>query len=304
MAKKMTQADLLAQMQANMTPSQLATIKRMTGADAQQGGNATPKIVVNYNGKADTTSKKKIAKGNFVMFQEVNYVSETDKTLVEAGIDLGSTLEATLLMVGTQYSFFPNNKSQIQGPKCSSQICLDNGEVAVGTCGLACVGGNCPRRKTDVAKDDKCSNQFVTFWKLPEGTVDLEGNPVEVGMMYIKGINYMAFKDYLKTLKAATGDLGFPAVTTVLTTEDQDTYYDIISEVGQANVDTYLQLIDMVTALNKDVLEFKAQHAVPQIEAPKASGEQADPWASADTSSAPTVVVEPEVLGAEETVPF
>lgn len=284
-AKQPTEQEMYEALLEQLSPEQRAELLSATGQEQQQGGTKTPTIRVNFNGKADTTSGKKVDRGNFVVGQVVKLDPNDDKkkTVIEAGTDLGSELSAVLLKIGTQYSYFSKNPKD----RCSSQILLERNETPIGhNLKHQCDAGTCPRRQADCHKDDKCGNQFVAFFRLPEGTLMPDGTPVPVAMMYFKGINYMPFKDYLKDGLGKTPSI---MVQTVMTTEDQDTYFDIICTKGDmVDSASFKENFELVSGISKDLIEHKAQQQDKMQKSlpapPAAGGRSAKPSTAGDNA--------------------
>lgn len=301
-AAKMTPAQLLEKLKGSLNEDQMAAARRLSGQDAQGGGKSTPKVVINHFGLADPNGNKN-PKGNFVLDQKGSFDAATGKKeLIRAGIDLGANPEMTILKVGTQFSYFGSADD-----RCSSQICTERNEKAIGShFREACSSGKCPKRKDGTGKQGKgkaCSQQYVVFIELPEGTKNHEGEEVKHAIFYGKGVNYKPFQEYLeKELKPSTDGLGYFAMKTVFGAEDMDGYFRVSCEVGDANVYTYMDLLDAATAVDKDLIEFKAQNAVaPREQKALPAPEVEDPFAGADMGAKTPEVVSGSL---DDEIPF
>lgn len=188
---------------AGFSAEERAELLGVTGQINSLRGDKVPNLKVNY---CDTPDKEgnTIKKGNFVLGQnssetEVEVeVTDEDGTRTETeprveyiGIDLGKSPKITVLTYGQQYSSYTDDPKQ----RCQSPLILDSFEVPVGHLmkkECRSKSDQCPRR-ADGAKP-KCSCQWVVFCV----ATDTEGKAHNC-VMYVKGLSFMPFSDYLKS---------------------------------------------------------------------------------------------------------
>lgn len=256
-AATQSQEDAYAELKGLLSEEELAILMKLTGQEQQGGGGTrTPVIKVNYKERADVNGKK-VAKGNFVIGQKSGLV-EGKKVLQEVGTDLGDTLKAIILKVGTQYSYWNENKALC----CSSQIITEKGETPVGyNLKNVCSDGSCPRRKEGVDKKDRCPSQYVVYFRMPEGTKLPDGTDCPVAMMYVKGTSYKPFQTYLD--EELKGIPTIAVVTEISTTEEEQgsTIYFVESFKKGAVVpkEVFKQNFELVSGVDKQLLEYKDQ---------------------------------------------
>lgn len=206
---------------AGFSPEELQELLGVSGQASTFSMDKTPILKVNYNGDVADKDGVTIKKGNFVLGQNSKEIRKDDGDIcIEyAGIDLGKTPKITVLTFGTKYSFYSDDAKQ----RCSSQLIMERGEKPVGnTLGHVCTGGTCPRRKEGVDKNEKCSCQYVVFCE-----VDVDGTKHKA-LMYLKGLSYMPFSDYLKD--AGTAPLFFfPTELTAKMEKQGSVVYYIVS---------------------------------------------------------------------------
>jgi len=267
MAKNVTN-DPYAELMAGLSDEERAILGRLTGQDNTGGGGSkTPIVKINYREKtaADGT---KVPKGNFCVGQK-NEVKDGKTVLATAGTDLGETLEAVILKVGTQYSAWSTDPKK----RCSSQVICERGEVPVGyNLKNVCNDKSCPRRKEGVEKEDKCVNQHVVYLRLPAGVKLPDGTDCPVAMFYVKGTSYKPFQEYMESLK------GIPsiALTTKFKTTEEESgstlFYVLGFEKGQAvPAAIFKENFAMVTGINNQLVEYKQSQATKMLE-DKSSG--------------------------------
>lgn len=186
---------------AGFTAEELAEFFGVTG-QAANVRNSIPILKVNYCDIPDKAGNE-IKKGNWVINQnssevEVEVVDEDGGKVIETrvediGVDLGKTIQVTVLTYGYRYSYFPKDKDKKK--MCSSQLVFDrNKEKAVGSnYGFEC-GPKCPKRSKDGDQKDKCSCQWVIYVRVPMP----DGSKLDA-MLYAKGKSYMPFQDYVES---------------------------------------------------------------------------------------------------------
>lgn len=191
-------AELIAELLASMTPEEREEIAALTGQNANSSGDRIPVLKINYCDTPDTEGKE-IKKGNFVYDQssatvEVEVTDEDgdvtkEERMENLGTDLGKSIQVTALAYRQQYNYYNNDDNKLN---CRSQV-FGAGEVPVGSnLKHECRGGKCPRRKEGIDKKDKCSCQFIVY------VLVKVGEETKPAMMYIKGASYFPFNDYLK----------------------------------------------------------------------------------------------------------
>lgn len=265
---KNTTVNPYAELLEGLSDEEKAIVGKLTGQDNGGGGSKTPVVKINFN-RADTNGKK-VPKGNFVLGQKAGMVDGKPATL-EIGTDLGDKLEAVLLKIGTQYSYFSNDPKK----RCSSQIICERGEVPVGNnLKNVCNDRSCPRRKEGIDKAEKCPSQYIAFLRLPEGTKLPDGTPAPVAMMYLKGTNYMPFKEYVE------GELkGIPAfaLTSVITTTEEGNavpYWQMHFAKGKpVSKEIFKENFQLVSGISTQLVEYKQENAKKMLEGPKPSAD-------------------------------
>ena len=173
---------------AGYSAEEKAELLALTGQAANLKGEKVPILKTNYSDLEDRAGNS-IKKGNFVYNQNSKEYTDGDDIKAEyIGVDLGKSVEMTVLAYRQQYAYYNDDAKQ----RCSSQI-FGQGEKPVGNnLKHVCNAKTCPRRADGIDRKDKCSCQYVVM-----GTVQVaeETKPV---MMYIKGNSFMPFGDYLK----------------------------------------------------------------------------------------------------------
>lgn len=208
---------------AGFSPEEMAELLGVSGQASTFSMDKTPILKVNYADLEDKDGKS-IKKGNFVLGQNSKEIRKDDGDICieDVGIDLGKSPRITVLTFGMKYSYYNDDAKQ----RCSSQLIMERGEKPVGnTYGHVCNGGTCPRRKEGVDKKEKCSCQYVVFCE-----VDVEGTKHKA-LMYLKGLSYMPFSDYLKD--AGTMPLFFfpTELTTKMDKQGSVTYYTVFPKL-------------------------------------------------------------------------
>lgn len=253
MAKDKTTA-AYEEMLALLSPEERENLAKLTGQDNQGGGTKTPVVKINFN-RSDTAGKK-VAKGNFVVGQKSGMVDGKPVT-TEIGTDLGDTLNMVILKVGTQYSYFSNDPKK----RCSSQIICERGEVPMGNnLKNVCNDKSCPRRKEGIDKAEKCPSQYIAYIRLPAGTKLPDGSDALIAMMYLKGTQYMPFKEYLDT--ELKGIPSIAVITTVTATEEGNAvpYWQMhFAKGAPVPVAVFKENFEMVSGINKSLIEYKSE---------------------------------------------
>lgn len=208
---------------AGFSQEELQELLGVSGQATTFSMDKTPILKVNYSDLEDKEGRS-IKKGNFVLNQNSKEIRKEDGDIYveDVGIDLGKSPKITILTFGTKYSFYSDDAKQ----RCSSQLIMDRGEKPIGnTLGHVCNGGTCPRRKEDVEKKEKCSCQYVVFCE-----VEVDGTKHKA-LMYLKGLSYMPFSEYLKD--AGTLPLFFfpTELTTKMDKQGSVTYYTIFPKL-------------------------------------------------------------------------
>jgi len=251
-----------------LSPEERAALKQMTGQDQGGGGSKTPIVKINYREKTAQDGTK-IAKGNFCVGQK-NATVDGKTVMLTAGTDLGSELTAVILKKGQQFSFWDNDAKK----RCSSQVICERGEVPTGyNLKNVCNDKSCPRRKDGIDKGDKCTCQYVVYLRLPAGTKLPDGTPCEVAMMYIKGNSYMPFQTYMETELKSIPSI---AVNTVLSTEECEQgatlFYELkFAKGAPVTKEVFTENFQMVSGINKQLVEYKEEQAKKMLEGPKDS---------------------------------
>lgn len=284
-----TEAELLEEMYALLTPEQREALDALTGQANAKGGVKTPVLRVSYKESDDTdTNGKSVKKGNFVIGQKSHKEKKGDKyvdVIDEIGTDLGNELEVVLLASGTQYSFF----SELPGQSCSSQVCRERNEVPVGsTLKHVCTSGKCPRRQEGIDKKEKCSHQYVMFVKLPEGTKLPDGTDCPCAILYVKGTSYMNAKEYLAGTKETDLKTNALMVKTILKTEKDKsgavTFF--LTKFKQGAIDQlgFQENFKLASTAMQNLEDFKAsnQRALPAPDSARAPDEVTHPGTSSD----------------------
>lgn len=274
--KELTEQELYEQMLANLSPEDRAAMDQMTGQSNLKGGKKTPVLRVSYKESDDEDlNGKSIKKGNFVIGQKTTYDAKGDEIIEEIGIDFGDEISLVVLAIGNQYSFY----SETKGASCSSQITRDRSEVPVGsTLKINCSDGTCPHRQDGIDRKDRCSNQFVLFVKLPEGTKLPDGTDCPVALLYVKGTSYMPCKDYF----AGNGEFAlrvnslmcFTVIKTTRMKKGSVTFFDLSFKQGPLDPSGFKESHAIATEVVKELEAFKAQNATaPAIAAPSGPGQ-------------------------------
>ena len=290
-AAQLSEQELYEQMLAGLSPEERAMLDKVTGQDNIKGGKKTPVVRVSYKDSDDADlNGKMVKKGNFVVGQKSHKAIKDGKEvdiIDEIGTDLGAELAATILAFGSQYSFFSEKKGQ----SCSSQVVRERGEIAVGsTMKLKCAGGECPRRKEGIDKNDKCTCQFVVFLRLPEGTQLPDGTDCPVAMMYVKGSSYMGFKDYLSGVGEFALKVNSLMCKTIFTTSKEQKgavkYFDLHCKQGALDPIGFKENFALASEAMKELENFKEQNAQKALPAPEKSNAKSAEVAGAGGGSA------------------
>lgn len=253
---KGTEVDVYAEMLALLSPEEQENLMRLTGQNQGGGGTKTPVVKINYKERADITGVK-IPKGNFVLGQASATV-DGKKVLSTAGTDLGTELNAVILKVGTQFSFWNDDIKK----RCSSQVICERGEKPIGfNLKNVCNDGSCPRRKEGIEKGDRCTNQYIVYLRLPAGTKLPDGTDCPVAMMYIKGTSYKPFQDYITV--ELKGIPSIALVTKFSTTEEEQgstIFYVLNIEKGApVPAAVFKENFQLVGGVDKQLMEYKSE---------------------------------------------
>lgn len=209
---------------AGFSPEELQELLGVSGQASTFSMDKTPILKVNYNGDVEDKDGVTIKRGNFVLGQNSKEIRKDngDICIEYAGIDLGKNPKITVLTFGMKYSYYNDDAKQ----RCSSQLVMERGEKPIGNnLGHVCNGGTCPRRKEGVDKTEKCSCQWTVFCE-----VDVDGTKHKA-LMYLKGLSFMPFSEYLK--EAGTLPLFFfpTELTTKMDKQGSVTYYTIFPKL-------------------------------------------------------------------------
>lgn len=253
----LSNAEMIADLLASMTPEERAEIAALTGQDANSSGDRIPVLKINYCDTPDVEGKE-IKKGNFVYDQssattEIEVTDEDDDVTKEErmenlGVDLGKSIQATVLAYRQQYNYYNNDDNKLN---CRSQV-FGMGEVPVGSnLKQECRGGKCPRRKEGIDKKEKCSCQFIVYLLVKVGE---ETKPA---MMYIKGASYFPFNDYLKAAGPIPLFFAPTKMKTAVEKQGAVTYYPLTLTLDIPNA---------YPALERDAYKEQMKGAVAQMD--------------------------------------
>lgn len=236
---------------AGLSPEDVAEMMRLTGQAANVNYEKSPILKINLCGKPDK-NKNRADIGNFVLNQSIKVI-DGNRSVEDIGKDLGDSPEITVIKVAKQFSYYNDQKDL----RCASQLITESNEVAVGyNLKHACSGGTCPRRATGIDKKERCTCQYVVY---------VEAGPdKDKALMYFKGINFMAFKEYLDSA-SPDPTIFYP---TVLTTKEKTmgsvTYYEIYPQLDKNrpyDIATRKDNMDKLRAVSRDITSYKASQS-------------------------------------------
>lgn len=233
------------------SPEEIAEMLGVSGQSAYFNFDKTPTLKINLEPLEDKDGAT-VKVGNFVLGQRKG----KDDSVESIGEDFGPTPEIVILTVAQQYNYYHKDKAK----RCASQIVMD-GDVAIGgNLGFSCsTQGACPRRGPDVVKAEKCTCQYLAFC--------LVGPEKKSAIMYLKGSNFIPFKEYLE----AVGKVPFFFCPTRLTTKREKygsvTYFVITPEFldTRFTADDIRAYRDLAAQVKSNISEFVEQKKIQRM---------------------------------------